>query len=94
MDNIKIPKPYTAGQEDIKNVIAPAGIEISPNSIKIGKKFAKTIFLFTYPRYLSSGWFNNIINAPNLLDISIFVHPVDTSTALRNLRKKTNNGLG
>ena len=89
MDNIKIPKPYTAGEQDIKNVIAPAGIEISPNNIKIGKKFAKTIFLFTYPRYLSSGWFNNIINAPNLLDISIFVHPVDTSTALRNLRKKT-----
>jgi len=89
MDNIKIPKPYIAGEQDIKNVIAPAGIEISPNNIKIGKKFAKTIFLFTYPRYLSSGWFNNIINAPNLLDISIFVHPVDTSTALRNLRKKT-----
>lgn len=89
MDKVKIPQPYQAGEQDIKNVIAPSGIEINSNYFKIGKKFAKTIFLFTYPRYLSSGWFNGIINAPNLLDISIFIHPIDTAMALRNLRKKT-----
>ncbi|MEK7162919.1 MAG: ATP-binding protein [Patescibacteria group bacterium] len=87
--NIKIPQPYEAGEKDIKNVIAPAGVEISPNYLKLGDKFVKSLFVFTYPRFLSSGWFNQIINLPNLLDISIFVHPVDTVMALRNFRKKT-----
>ncbi len=88
-EKIKIQQPYAAGPKDVKNVIAPAGLEVNPNYLKIGNKFVKTIFIFTYPRYLSSGWFNSIINLPNLLEISIFVHPVDTALALRNLRKKT-----
>ncbi len=78
-----------ADQKDIENLIAPPAIEVSPNYLRIGNKFAKTIFLFSYPRYLSAGWFSPIINLPNLLDISIFVHPVDTASALKRLRKKT-----
>lgn len=87
--NIKIQQPYKASDKDIKNVIAPAGLEVSPNYLKLGDKFVRTIFIFTYPRYLSSGWFNSIINLPNLLDTSIFIHPVETAMVLRNLRKKT-----
>ena len=86
--DIKVPQPYQPGEKDIKDVIAPAGLEVNPAYLKLGNKFAKTIFVFTYPRYLNSGWFDPIINLPELLDISIFVHPVDTAMALRNLRKK------
>lgn len=89
MEKIKIPQSYAPGAADIKNVIAPAGLEINANHLKIGDKFVKTIFILTYPRYLATGWFDPIINSPNLLDISIFVHPVDTALALRSLRKKT-----
>ena len=89
MEKFKIQQPYEASEKDIKNVIAPAGLEVNPNYLKLGDKFVRTIFIFTYPRYLSSGWFNSIINMPNLLDTSIFIHPVDTVMVLRNLRKKT-----
>lgn len=75
--------------DEIRNLIAPPAVEISPTHLKIGNKIAKTIFLFTYPRYLASGWFSPIINLPELLDISIFLHPIDTALALKNLRKKT-----
>lgn len=88
MEKFETPKPYLASEKNVRNIIAPAGIEINPESLKIGDKYAKTFFLFTYPRYLSSGWFNPIINLPNLLDASIFIHPVDTVEAMRKLRKK------
>ncbi|BCX15912.1 MAG: hypothetical protein KatS3mg098_141 [Candidatus Parcubacteria bacterium] len=89
MENIKIVKPYLGGEEkDTRDLIAPAALEVSQNHIKIGNKFAKTLFVFTYPRYLSSGWFSSIVNVAKLFDISIFVHPVDTALALRRLRKK------
>src|SRR3989344_549549 len=74
--------------KEIKNVIAPPAIQVTPNFLKIGDKFAKTLFIFTYPRYLSTGWFSPIINMPDLLDISIFVHPVETALAVKQLRKK------
>jgi conjugal transfer ATP-binding protein TraC len=72
----------------VKNIIAPAALEINPNYIKLGDKYAKTFFIFTYPRYLSTGWFSPIINFPDLLDVGIIVNPVDSVSALKQLRKK------
>lgn len=84
----KILKPYEPSPEDAGNVIAPAGAEISSNWMKLGDYYAKTLFLFTYPRYVPSGWFSPIVNLPEMMDIAIFVHPTDTALALRKLRKK------
>ena len=72
----------------MENLVAPAAMEVNQNYIKIGERFARTLFVFSYPRYLSTGWFSAIINLPQYFDASIFVHPVDTALALRNLRKK------
>jgi len=74
--------------EDLKNIMASPALEINPTHLKIGEKVTKTLFIFTYPRYLATGWFSPIINMPQLLDISIFIHPIDTALALKNLRKK------
>ena len=74
--------------QDVKKIIAPAGAEVSPNFLKIGDKIAKTFFVLSYPRYLSTGWFEPIINLPNLFDVAIYINPVDTGLSLKNLRKK------
>ncbi len=74
--------------KEIKKVIAPAGMEVGSNSIKIGNKIAKVFFFFTYPRFLTNGWFEPLINLPELMDISIFINPIDTAVAMKNLRKK------
>ncbi len=74
--------------ENVKNVVAPSALEINTNFLRLGNKYAKTLFIFTYPRYLSTGWFSPIINYPELLDVSIFINPVEASLALKNLRKK------
>jgi type IV secretory pathway VirB4 component len=88
MAKIKIPKPYEPGKEDVPNIIAPAGLEVNSGHLKLGDYFVKTFFIFTYPRYVSSGWFSPIVNLAEMMDISVFVHPMDTALALRNLRKK------
>lgn len=76
------------GITGIKRIVAPAGVEAKPNNLRVGNKLVKTFFVFSYPRYLSSGWFDPLINLPNLLDVSIFISPVDTALALKKLRKK------
>lgn len=74
--------------EQVKNIIAPSALEINTNHLRLGNKYSKTLFIFTYPRYLSTGWFSPIINYPDLLDVSIFINPVEATVALKNLRKK------
>ncbi|RME58655.1 DUF87 domain-containing protein [Candidatus Parcubacteria bacterium] len=75
--------------DSIKKIIASSGIKVESNYLKIGDKFAKTLYILSYPRYLSTGWFAPLINLPNLFDISIHISPVDTGIALKKLRKKT-----
>lgn len=74
--------------KDIKKIIAPAGLQVFPNYLKIGNKVAKSFFVFSYPRYLASGWLDQFINLPDLFDLSLFVSPMSTALALKNLRKK------
>lgn len=75
--------------QETRKIIAPSGVQVNTNYLKIGDKFVKTFFIFSYPRYLATGWFEPLINLPHLFDISIYVNPIDTGTALKNLRKKS-----
>jgi len=71
-----------------KDIIAPSSISIDSDSIKLGGRLIKSFFIFSYPRYLSTGWFSPIINLDTPMDISIFIHPVETGPMLKKLRKR------
>ena len=72
--------------QNITDLLAPAALSVSSNYIQVGPKYARTIFLATYPRYLNTSWFSPIINLDRAMDISIFVHPKDTVAVLKQLR--------
>jgi conjugal transfer ATP-binding protein TraC len=80
-------KYYQEGIAKLQDLIAPSAIKITPRYIRVGETLAQTIFVITYPRYLHSNWFSPIINIDMPMDISMFVHPIDTNTILKNLRK-------
>lgn len=84
-----MPDNISSEQKDIVKVISPAGVQVNSNYLKVGDKLVKVFYVFSYPRYLATGWFEPLINLTNLFDISIFISPVDTGLALKNLRKKT-----
>jgi type IV secretory pathway VirB4 component len=79
---------YERGVATLKDLIAPAGLEITPNHLKLAGKLARTIFIFGYPNVLTTGWFSPIINLAETYDIGIFFHPLDTSQMLHQLRKR------
>src|SRR3989344_264279 len=82
-------EPITQSQpQTLPETLAPAAMSISSNSIQIGPKFARTIFLATYPRYLNTNWLSPIINLDRAFDLAIFVHPKSTATILKQLRDK------
>jgi len=69
------------------DIVAPASIEVTQNYVQMEEKMAKTYFVFSYPRYLTTGWLSPIINMDIPLDISFFFHPIETGSILRQLRK-------
>ena len=79
---------YEAAVLELKDVIAPSALEVNSSYVKLGEKVARTLFVFSYPRYLAINWFSPIINLDKVFDVSIYIHPMDTSEVLRQLQKK------
>ena len=80
-------KYYQEGIAQLQDLIAPSAIKISPKTILVGQTLAQTIFVIAYPRYLQSNWFSPIINIDMPIDISMFIHPIDTYEILKTLKK-------
>lgn len=80
-------KYYQEGLTHLNDLIAPAAIKIDPRRIRVGEIFAETIYVIAYPRYLQSNWFSPIINIDMPIDISMFIHPIDTYDILKTLKK-------
>lgn len=78
---------YQQGIATLRDLIAPPAIKLTPNTMQIGPLLARTYFVIAYPRFLSTNWFSPIINIDFAMDISLFVHPIDTAEILKNLRK-------
>lgn len=79
---------YETGILQLKDVIAPSALEVGSSSIKLGEKIMRSFFVISYPRFLASSWFSPVINLDRVFDISLFIHPVDTSSVLKQLQKK------
>lgn len=79
---------YESSALQLKDVIAPSALQITPREVHLGDKIMRSFFVISYPRFLSESWFAPIINLDKMFDVSIFVHPIDTAAVLRKFQKK------
>jgi type IV secretory pathway VirB4 component len=81
---------FEIGQKtSLIDLIAPAGLKINSNYLQLGKKYGRAIFVFSYPNTLTAGWLSPIITLDQEMDVSLFIHPMETKVVLKNLTKKT-----
>ena len=79
---------FEAGVLELKDIIAPSALKVTPKEINLGEKILRSFFVISYPRFLSEGWFSPIINMDKIFDVSIFIHPIETSKVLRQFQRK------
>ncbi len=79
---------YDSNSLELKDIIAPSALKITPKEINLGEKILRSFFVISYPRYLGESWFAPIINLDKVFDVAIFVLPIETSQVLRTFQKK------
>lgn len=79
---------YQSAVLDLKDIIAPSALDIKSKYIDLGEKLSRTFFIISYPRFLSDGWFGQVINLDKEFDIAIYISPIESEFALRKLQKK------
>lgn len=71
--------------DEFQDFISPSAVDIATNHVQVNKRFARTLFISDYPRFLSVGWLSPIINLNDAIDISLFIHPMDSGEVLKEL---------
>jgi conjugal transfer ATP-binding protein TraC len=81
-------KNYKRDITTIRDLIAPSSVSITGGQMELGTKLARSFFVLTYSRIITSGWLEGIINADIPLDLSIFIYPEDSGDVLKDLKGK------
>ena len=76
------------GSVRVRDIIAPTSLKITPDHVELNGRCLRTLFVMTYPRYISVGWFAPIINLSVTLDISMFFYLVPSDIILKQLRNR------
>lgn len=87
-EQAEVEQAFLKGITTLRDLIAPSSLEIHTSHFRLGTKYGRTIYIYGYPRQIYTGWLSSLINIDEVLDISMFIYPVESQVVLNNLRKK------
>ncbi len=85
---IEAEKIYQEGLAVIKDLIAPSSMEIQYDSIRLDGFYARSFYVFAYPRYLDVNWLAPVINFDVTMDVSQYIYPISSEQIMKTLKKK------
>jgi type IV secretory pathway VirB4 component len=87
-EQAEVQAAFQKGVTALRDFIAPASLEFESKQFKIGTRMARTYYVYGYPRQIYTGWLSSMVNMDEVMDMSIFIYPVESQVVLENLRKK------
>ena len=88
MEAQEVSTAFQKGITALRDFIAPSSLEFNSTHFRIGTRFARTYYVYGYPRQVYTGWLSGMINLDEVIDLSMVIQPVDSQIVLNNLRKK------
>lgn len=86
--NMQVQQAYNKGITALRDFIAPSSLVFNGSYFQLGTRYARTYYVYGYPRQLFTGWLSSMINLDEVLDMSLIIQPVRSELVLENLRKK------
>ncbi len=87
-EELEVQAAFQKGITALRDFIAPSSLEISSTHFQVGTRFARTYYVYGYPRQLYTGWTSPMVNLDEVMDMSMYIYPVESQVVLENLRKK------
>lgn len=85
---MEVQNQFRQGVTALRDFIAPSSIEFESGHFRLGSRWARSFYIYGYPRKIFTGWLSPMINLDEVMDISMFIYPVESRIVLENLRKK------
>ncbi len=87
-EQAEVSAAFQKGITALRDFIAPSSIKFDNSFFNLGTRFARTFYVYGYPRQIFTGWLSSMVNLDEVMDLSIFIYPVESQVVLENLRKK------
>ena len=88
MEQARVQQAFEQGTNTLRDLISPSAIEIHSDYFRLGNKYGRTLYIYGYPRSLYTGWLSPIINIDEVVDVSMYIYPVESAVVMKNLRTK------
>jgi conjugal transfer ATP-binding protein TraC len=87
-EQMEVHAAFQKGITALRDFIAPSSLEFSSTHFQLGTRYARTYYVYGYPRQLYTGWLSGMVNLDEVMDMSMYIYPVESQVVLENLRKK------
>lgn len=79
---------YKAAEMQLKDIIAPSALGVTPKALNLGTNIVRSFFVISYPRFLTDNWLSPIINLDKVFDVSIHISPLETGKVMKDFQRK------
>jgi conjugal transfer ATP-binding protein TraC len=79
---------FQKGITALRDFIAPSSLEFKSTHFQLGTRYARTYYVYGYPRQLYTGWLSGMVNLDEVMDIALYIYPVESQIVLESLKKK------
>jgi len=87
-EQAEVQAAFQKGVTALRDFIAPSSIEFSGTHFQLGTRYARSYYVYGYPRQIYTGWLSGLVNVDEVIDLSMYVYPVESQVVLENLKKK------
>lgn len=87
-EQIEVQTAFQKGVVALRDFISPSSLEFESSYFQLGTRYARTYYVFNYPRQVYTGWLGGLVNLDEIMDLAMYVYPVESQIVLKNLRKK------
>ena len=87
-EQAEVAAAFQKGITALRDFIAPSSLIFSSSHFELGTRFARTYYVYGYPRQIYTGWLSGMVNIDEVVDLSMYIYPADSQVVLENLRKK------
>src|SRR3989344_3553585 len=79
---------FNKGITALRDFIAPSSMKFENSFFHLGSRYARSFYVYGYPRQIFTGWLSSMVNLDEVMDLSIYIYPVESQVVLENLKKK------
>ena len=79
---------FAQGSRTVADLVAPSAVEVARDHLRLDNQYVRTLVVTGYPRSVRPGWLNQLLNTDLPMELSVHLHPLETSQMLSALSHK------